>query len=437
MEWGAFGLLLYDNIYIYISCLLASVLLYYFIFRRTYISILDPWILSTVFSCFGFSVVWFLYFTNSIDVIYLYSYLLTQGAFWLGLFTFNNLKKGEILSKATENVLKNENNFIKIFFLVSSFLYVIIQILSYSVIGIPLFIGSHVDIYSNSGGWGILGRFLDVLKPISIFFLIHVFFKFKKSLFWIIYKYVFLVIILTFFGLSASKGEFMNVGVIFFCYVLLNSSYNWNYLVSLKKIEKKIVLVGLFFVFLTISLQAESGNSSLSVFLFRLVASGDTYYFAYPNHNIEALKADQPFLALFGDLFSTLRLIPREAQPQTLGIQLFRMFNKSDIIAGPNSRHNVFGYAYFGFYLSIIFSYAIGILLSYIRNKSFYKLRKNIITQLIFVFLYSNLISLETDPSMAFSGIENALLIFPVILFIAIVFFTVLGFKKVRKKVLW
>jgi oligosaccharide repeat unit polymerase len=437
MDWVAFGLLLNDNIFTYVITFVVSVIVYYFLFRKMYISVLDPIIFSVIFSCFGFSVVWFLYFTDSIETKYLLSYLFTQIAFWLGLFTFKSLSSKQILKERKIIRLENEDSFLKVFFFISTLLYVFLQLLSYWIIGIPIMLGIHVDIYNNSGGWGIIGRFIDILKPISVFLLLYFIFNDKKGFFIYVYKYVFLSVLLVFFALSGSRSEFMMLGLIFFCFVLLNAHTMKKYFLNIRRLEKKIILVGLFFVFLTIVIQSrlnDENNDSIGIFLFRLVASGDTYYFAYPNGNIENLKTSQPFLALFGDIFSTLRIVPRIQQPQVLGVQLYRMFSDSDQTAGPNARQNVFGYAYFGFYGSIIFSYLIGLVLSFVRNKLFFSLRKNIVCQLFFVLLYTDLVALETDPPMAISNVENMFLIFPCILLVSFFCFIAVNYSSSKIK---
>jgi len=418
MDWVAFGLLLNEHILLYLLMLIGSIVLYVVLFKKMYISILDPFIYSLVFSCFGFSVVWFLYFTDSITIRYLLSYLFTQIAFWLGLFSFKTLTKKQIIKDRKTIVIEHETLILQILFFTTSIIYIGLQLLSYVVIGIPLLLGSHIDIYSNSGGWGIIGHFIEVLKPISIFLLIYYLFKKNSSYFIFIYKYTFLALVLLFFALSASKGEFMSIGLIFFCFLLLNAPKYKDYFLNLKKIEIRLILAGLVFVFFTIIIQSrlvDDDSSSLGVFLFRLVAAGDTYYFSYPNANIETLNSSKPFLALFGNIFSTLRIIPHEDQPVILGVQLFRLFGETDLTAGPNARHNVFGYVYFGFYGSIAFSYLIGVTFSFLRNKLFFNFKKNVIGQIIFMLLYLQLVSLETDPPMAISNTENLLLVLPIL----------------------
>ncbi|MDB5137170.1 MAG: hypothetical protein JWP37_3773 [Mucilaginibacter sp.] len=429
MDWVSFGLLLNDHLPLYLGILAASIIFYTLIFKRLYLSILDPIMFAVLFSVFGFSVVWFLYFTHNIDTRYLYSYLFTQVAFWVGLFTFKSLKRSQVLSQSQTFLIEDQSLFEKILFLVTSGSYIILQLVSYRLIGIPLLLGTHIDLYNSSGGLGIIGRILDVLKPCSIFILIYFLFNKHSSIFIYIYKYVFLLMVLVFFALSGSKGEFMFLGFLIFCFLLLNASRFKSYFLKLRKLELILLIVGIGFAFLTILVQKTDTQNSLGVFLFRLVASGDTYFFAYANNNIEHVNGSQPFLALFGDMFSTLRIIPRDRQPVILGVQLFRMFSDLDITAGPNARHNVFGYVYFGFYGSIVFSYLIGLILSLVRNVLFFELRKNILGQIIFVYLYLGLAGIETDPPQAFLVLENVLLIFPVFLLISIVFYLLLTKK--------
>ena len=429
MDWVSFGLLLKANEVLYCVIFAVSVIIYALLFKRLFISILDPIVFALIFSVFGFSVVWFLYFTKSIDTRYLVSYMLTQVAFWAGLFTFQSLRRREILSEVKVVKVEDEEFLEKIFFVIASSIYVLIQLASYALVGIPLLLSSHIDIYNNSGGFGILGRTLDVLKPCSVFMLVWFLFKPSRSILFKTYQYFFLMMVLLFFALSGSKGEFMLLGFILFCFLILNASRFKKTFGKLRRLEIMILGAGLCFVFFTIFVQpTENGitSNNLQFFAFRLVSSGDAYFFAYPNHNIEKISGSQPFLALFGDIFSTVRLIPREQQPQILGLQLFRMFSNLDIITGPNARHNVFGYVYFGFFGSIIFSYLIGFLLSLVRNRLYFNLRRNTFTQLLFVLLYINLAGIETDPPQAVSNIENVMLILPAVIVITGFFYILL-----------
>lgn len=417
MDWVSFGLLLSDNLVLYAGILLVSIVVYVLIFKRLYISILDPFVFSLIYSVFGFSVVWFLYFTHTIDMRYLVSYLLTQIAFWAGLFTFKSLTREEILSPAKSIEIEHQYMLEKIFFLTVSSIYIIVQLISYKLIGIPLLLGSHIDIYNNSGGLGILGRVLDVFKPCSIFMLVYFLFKKGASPGFRAYQYFVLIITLLFFALSGSKGEFMTIGFILFCFLILNAHRLKTYFNKLGRLEVIIIGTGLLFVFLTIIFQpTENGitNNNVEFFLFRLVSSGDAYFFAYPNHNIEHISGAHPFLALFGDIFSTVRIIPREQQPEILGLQLFRMFSNLDIITGPNARQNVFGYVYFGLWGSIVFSYLIGLALSLVRNRLYFNLRQNTFGMVLFVLLYVSFSGIETDPPQAISNIENIVLILPI-----------------------
>lgn len=435
MDWVAFGLLLNDHTALYAAILLGSLAVYYFIFRRIYLSILDPIIFTIVFSAFGFSVIWFLYFTGNIADRYLISYLLTQAAFIAGLFTFRSLKKDKIVSERNTFKLQNEGLFLKLLFITSSSLYTIAQLVSYKVVGVPLLLGNHVDIYSSSGGWGLLGRFIDVLKPVSAITLVYFLFRRTSSISFYIYKYFFLVMLLVFFGLSGSRAEFMTLGFILFCYILLNGNELKKYFLNIRKYEIGLILAALFFVFLTIVIQSRGDDgsfSSLNVLMFRLVSSGDTYYFAYPDASIEHLNSSKPFLALFGDIFSTLRIIPRADQPEPLGYQLYKLYYNNDITAGPNPRHNVFGYVYFGFYGSIIYSYLLGLLLSFVRNKLFFNFRKNALLQIAFILIYLNLSVIETDAPSVFTNLENILLILPFPVVIASLIF--IGLTKPPKE---
>jgi len=420
MDWYTFGLLLYEQLPLYLLCLAIALLLYFFIFRKAYLSFLDPYIFNLLYSVFGFSVVIFLALTLNMDARYLWSYLLTQGAFFAGIFTFSNLKKSDVIaSDSSYRFLDEEGIWMKCLLMVSAGTYIIVQLFSYKLVGIPLTMESRTGAYANSGGFGILGRILDVLRPIIMFGLIYFFFRGRGTVLFNLVLIFITAFMLISIALSGSKSQLMTFGFIVFIYLILNGQRLKAHFVKLRKFEWYIVLAGLTMMFFTIVAQSASttnNSGAINVFLFRLVASGDTYYFAYPNNQIEAIEGSKWFLALFGDGLSTIRIVPRQAQPGVLGVQLFQRFTDSDLVTGPNARHNVFGYVYYGFYGSILFSYLIGFVLSFTRNRLFFKLRKNLFGQLAFLILYLNISYIETDPPVAIWGLENAAIILPFIL---------------------
>ncbi|GAA4327284.1 hypothetical protein GCM10023149_30610 [Mucilaginibacter gynuensis] len=438
MDWYTFGLLLYDNLYLYLGILAVSLFLYFILFKKNYISFLDPLIFNLIYSVFGFSVVVFLYATQSIELKYFISYLLTQAAFFIGLFFFKPLTRNSIVSGTNvKTYFEYESMLIKLLFMLTSVTYIFVQLLSYKLVGIPLFLESRLGAYADSGGLGILGRVLDVLRPATAFLLVYLLLEVKKGAGFKFYLFVYTVFLLLSFALSGSKSLFMSLGFVLFIYLILNAQKLKRYFFNLRKYERYIIAGGLSFAFIVIFAQLKSSDTgegnSLNIFLYRLVASGDTYYFSYPNNNIETINGSKYFLALFGDIFSTLRIVPRDYQPEVLGVQLFHIYTDADLIAGPNARHNVFGYIYYGMYGSIIFSFLIGFSLGFLRNKLFFSLKKNVIGQLLFMFLYINLCFIETDPPVAMTGIENVLLIFPVFLILAFMLYVPLYNMKKQK----
>jgi len=121
MDWFTFGLLLYENLPLYLCILTGSLILYIAIFRKSYISFLDPFIFNLTYSVFGFSVVIFLYATKSMDVKYFYSYLLTQTAFFVGVFTFKPLNKNKLVAQSSLTInFEEEGMLIKLLFLITS-----------------------------------------------------------------------------------------------------------------------------------------------------------------------------------------------------------------------------------------------------------------------------------------------------------------------------
>jgi hypothetical protein len=359
--------------------------------------------------------------------MYLWSYLLTQVAFFLGIFCFKPLKRHEIVTPDNNRaIFEEELLLIKLLFIISSAAFIVAQLLSYKLVGIPLFMMSRTGAYADTGGLGILGHIIDVLRPATTFMLIYILFKPGNSVLFKIYLTLFGVFLLVSIGLSGSKSLFMSIGFILFIYLILNAAELKTHFFKIGTYERYLLAFGMVFVFLTILIQSNDESApggSMAVFLYRLVASGDVYYFSYPDGAIETIDGSKGFLALFGDILSIVRIVPRSEQPGILGLQLFQIYYDADLITGPNARHNVFGYVYYGFYGSILFSFLIGAVLSFVRNKLFFALRGNVLGQIAFMFLYLNLTFIETDPPVAVAGLSNAILIFPLFVILALILY--------------
>lgn len=104
------------------------------------------------------------------------------------------------------------------------------------------------------------------------------------------------------------------------------------------------------------------------------------------------------------------------------------------MLQGPNARHNVFGLIYYGFFGSIFFSYCLGVVLSFIRNKLPYILRANFFGGAIFTYLMCRGASIDTDPMLTITYFDNIVFIIPVLFIMYLLLIELLRIKKIQNE---
>ena len=428
-----------NNISLFISLLFFSVFIHYIIFRSQVKSILDPYFLAVISSVFCLTVVYLLYLTSNISFYLFMSYNLTQLGFILGIFTFKhkipiNKKKNLITEKS------NNNSLIAFYFF--SAVYIISQCIIYKLKGIPLFMESRLETFSSGGGAGVLGRISDVSSIFSLyaFFLVIKIDKFRISE---IPKYLILLLIFITFFLSGSKSTFLIVFSVFWCYIIFTQIKGGDYLVYFQLMKKNMKWIILFSILISsfiIYLQSNPNNASdntLNPFLalcLRFVHSGDIFWYAYPDNVYLKIPSNQWIAALLHDTFGLLRIQDWSNLPEAIGITLKDIHHPSDVLQGPNARHNVFGLIYYGFFGSIFFSYSLGVFLSFVRNKLPYILRADIFGGATFTYLMCRGASIDSDPMMTITYFNNIVFILPVLYIVYLMIIEFLRINTIRNE---
>jgi hypothetical protein len=197
---------------------------------------------------------------------------------------------------------------------------------------------------------------------------------------------------------------------------------NYYLLRIIKKQMKKIVVISLLLVTFIISIQSKEKNEEFEEainpaveMISRFVYSGDIYWYAYPDNIYKIIPPNRPLEALFGDFLGLFRLYDWDELPSAIGLTLKRYHHPSDVISGSNARHNVFGLIYFGFYGSILFSFLIGVSISFVRNRLAGIINYTFVGGGIFTYLILKTSGFDTDPTLTLSYLNNLLVIFPVL----------------------
>lgn len=429
-----------------IYCLIVSAftVLHYIIFKNYIFGVFDFYFLPVVGNIFSCSIVAFMFFNNDIKEIYFYSFFLGQALLYLG---FLLSAKNKIIFN-TENISNSLDKILCIesIYFSSVFVYIFTTLFSYYMAGIPLLRVSRLAAFEGSGGYGVIERASSVslillLTSVSIVFYFHIKNKnysiknTKKAFYLLTLGLVAISLIL-----SGSKATFL---VFFEILFLVQVKFYGN---NFKKYfnYRFILLAGIIMILLSFMViyNQSSDISDLDFYeilyklfdqiLFRFSSYGDVYIFSYINENIIYINGDNLLVALFGGFFSTFRLFPVEMMYESVGLQLAKIVSPAmDYVAGPNPRHNIIGYHFLGLYLSLIYSFILGILLGLVRNL-LYKpsaFEKKIRWNLFCMVSLISLVSLDTDFEYALSGVASAIIICPIIYLIA----RVLKYSKISR----
>jgi hypothetical protein len=208
----------------------------------------------------------------------------------------------------------------------------------------------------------------------------------------------------------------------------------------MKKNMKRIILFSILISTFIIYVQSNPNNESdntINPFLalcLRFVHSGDIFWYAYANNVYLKIPSNQWIAALLHDTFGLLRIQDWSNLPEAIGITLKDIHHPSDVLQGPNARHNVFGLIYYGFFGSIFFSYSLGVFLSFVRNKLPYILRADIFGGATFTYLMCRGASIDSDPMMTITFFNNIVFILPVLYIVYLMIIEFLSVNTIRNE---
>jgi hypothetical protein len=223
--------------------------------------------------------------------------------------------------------------------------------------------------------------------------------------------------------LSGSKSTFVNVIFLVFYFRLIHqrsSVYPPQRDALLAKGQRYILTLAVFGVIavLLFSGTASSMSEAMFAFLYRVVMSGDVYFMAYPHDMLFTVNGGSAFLGLFGGTLAAMRLIAPTSLPQPIGFQLFHNATGLPGMFGPNPRHNVFGLLYFGFWGSLFYSAALGAMVGIIRNYGWRLIRIGGPSEVVFVFLATSVVTVNTDVGIFIGDVSNLIMIgIPLVIF--------------------
>lgn len=405
-----FSILLLKNIYLYIIILFLVFILYIPIIKKFSNSIIDPMFMCILSVILADAIPFFLFFTGNCKSQYLFYFILVEIFYWLSLLLTYN-KDATFAIKH----IKNEDFLVKRLFYLSIILFFSINIYIYSFVGIPLFMDSRFELFKNSlPGLGILNRVSNFSSYFIIFYSFHRIISMKQNKY---VFYIFSIIVVDF--LSASRGSILTICFVYFIYFFF-------FLKKKPKLKKKYIpvllafpiLIGLFYK----GSSANGGgliNGTVSL-LFRFVAYGDIYWYAYPNQMIDYVSKDTTLLGFFSGILRPFRIISDGQAGIPIGTSL--LWNVAPYMkgtfAGPNGRLPICMWAYFGWF-GILVSIILGYISSFVLGNLKKHLGDSILGIAIYGYLYLTILNIPSDPTVFIDCITTIIICY-IIYFISI-----------------
>lgn len=358
-----------ENLWLYVLTLTSTIGLLYLIFRKKLFSVFDPILYYLVITeSFCIADVFLMAKSDLIPLKYTIQYFSSEAALFIGFLLF----KVRIPSNPVRPQSKNSTNFeLNFLFVISSLLFIGLNIFVYATRGIPLLVENRLEIFQLGGGFGFITRAFDVLLVIIIYYLFEVHRRRKWN--WKEQIILFMVIFMQ--VLSGAKSAVLTLVFIISIYVFLSgkwSKFNEHTISFLKKVLAAAILG-----FLIISqIQASDiniGGQNLSVLeqmALRMVNNGDAFVYAYSDNLIDKIDNSSPLSSLFREYIAFFRLATPEQLPMHIGLEMSKYFNGLDATTQTNAKHNIFGYVNFGQIGGVIFSFLLGTLIGTFRYKT-------------------------------------------------------------------
>lgn len=416
--------LLYSNLLIYFICLIFSLFIFFKIMKIKSSSWLNPLRFNIFTFAIGFSVILFLFVLGHIYFITLIYLIGSISIFWIVFIWIFKNKQRQVNTK-----FLNEPLLAQYLFVVSYLTYIFITLLSYKLLGIPIFKdGSRLSTYTGSG-YGILTRFSPILYTYVIFYFIHLFHSTKDLRRIIIY--IMLLLPLIIIGiLSGSRSSFLSIIFIFW-------GYSTFYKHSEPKLRQYKWLIVSFVVVSIISFSIQFSGDFIyatKMFLQRIVSCGDLYWESLPNDTWKKVIINRPYEFTFMGLLGPLRILNPHLAEIPIGFQLTNIVYPeiAGTSTGPVALFPLFGLICFGYIGGLFFSFFQALLTSVLLNLVFVKSNSIIISSMFF-FAFSSFLFLLGDISAGLGYCLDILISYGFVLFLLFILVILIRIGKTNK----
>jgi len=396
MDGQTFIFLLATNWLKYIIALIISMICSVPIFKVIKAPIIDPYKITTIFTVFANAIPIFLLFTNNISINDFIYFVLSEVLFLFGfLFHFNR----ELKINHPITIVNETKIYIRLFYIFFG-LFLIFDLFTFKYFGIPLFLDYRMALYSNSGGFGIIARFLPLFKIYCIYYSLNEIIVNRK------YSKLIIILIFIIDGiLWGSKSGFIQIVFVYSFIIIKNEAYKISYKVYLV-LGSLILLIGISGLLIT----NHSLEQSLVTFFYRFIASGDIYYYSYPDQLYKYVNIPDKVMYLPSFFLAPARLM-NYLPYKSAGIQIYNIIHPYyiDAVTGPNPRMPIISYILFGWY-GLILSFLAGRFISFFRRIIKYFFFNSLLLYPLYIYIMIESCFLLYDFAQGISNIFNILI---------------------------
>ena len=397
-----------------------------FIFRRHIVHIFDPLLFYIITQAFSIE----LAFLIVKDPLYLINFLGCQIFFLCGFFCFagKGLEKADLLnSRFFQNTNLFQISLIKWYAIFATFFLVVGNLILIKANGFTLFAEdpSAAKVTNFTGGFGIVKRMNWGMLYLTGLCLLIVSI-FKRDI-----KYAALILLLVLIlAQGGSKGALL---YFIFLIALLNCFTDIKLNPLFKKARIGSIFLLVFAIFIAGLILSTGSSGDTHDMLFRLATRflfyGDSMIYYFDHYSVQHFS-NYNFIDFLKDEFNSvlafLRLSPYK---EALGYRLINYYyNINSEIFGPSVPYYVKGNIYFGYYGAFVYSFVIGAITGFVRNRFYTIVRKgspSLLYSILILHLNLFIYTLAQDSPVFISVLfDTFLLSLPVLIIVLYLHFS-------------
>jgi len=387
--------------------------------------LVDPFSLAIFFFASGWATVFELFLGGNCGMNFLLEFLAANSAFIFGYL----LIAPKIASAQSSGVFLHNKKF-PVYGLLVVFFYIATSVVNIGAFGFGVFHENRLDIYRESGGLGVIKRFLDAYMPAAVFVLVY-----HRTIRGTHRKKLISAVVLGLIGvntiLDGSKSGLVSV---FFAYYMSVLWFRMSGIASESFGVRRVwlwVLFAAIIAFFVLGAQLDIADDLsrvgdvMGILFFRLFVAGDVFVLGFPYGAIDAIPlSGNPLIVLFSDFLSTLRLWSAEVVPLGTLLTIYLTPDLVELSGGPNSHVSIYSYYLFGYFGGVILAFIFGAFIGFVRAGFLKSCCNDPVAGSVMVALLLNTANMPIDPAYTMHRLTNiALLLAPfAILFVKLKF---------------